>query len=59
MAEQYYEYEDDEPGQGGGGHLFLWTVFILLLIGYPVAYALALAPRRWQGVLVLLVVLPF
>jgi putrescine transport system permease protein len=32
---------------------------ILLLIGYPVAYALARAPRRWQGALVLLVVLPF
>jgi putrescine transport system permease protein len=32
---------------------------ILLLIGYPVAYALARAPRRWQAVLVLLVVLPF
>ncbi len=32
---------------------------ILLLIAYPVAYALARAPRRWQGVLVLLVVLPF
>jgi putrescine transport system permease protein len=32
---------------------------ILLLIGYRVAYALARAPRRWQGVLVLLVVLPF
>jgi putrescine transport system permease protein len=32
---------------------------ILLLIAYPVAYALARAPRRWQGLLVLLVVLPF
>jgi putrescine transport system permease protein len=32
---------------------------LLLLLGYPVAYALARAPRRWQGVLVLLVVLPF
>jgi putrescine transport system permease protein len=32
---------------------------ILLLIGYPVAYALARAPRRWQAMLVLLVVLPF
>ena len=32
---------------------------ILLIIGYPVAYALARAPRRWQGVLVLLIVLPF
>src|ERR1044072_7000486 len=32
---------------------------ILLLIAYPVAYALARVPRRWQGVLVLLVILPF
>src|SRR6266568_902348 len=32
---------------------------ILLLIGYPVAYALARAPRRWQATLALLVVLPF
>ena len=32
---------------------------ILLALGYPVAYALARAPRRWQGALVLLVVLPF
>ena len=32
---------------------------ILLLIGYPVAYALARAPKRWQAILVLLVVLPF
>src|SRR5881394_4160458 len=35
------------------------STLILLLIGYPVAYALARAPRRWQGALVLLVVLPF
>ncbi|MEA2930511.1 MAG: putrescine transport system permease protein [Hyphomicrobiales bacterium] len=50
--------------------LYRWSYFksievaavstaILLLIGYPVAYALARAPRRWQAVLVLLVVLPF
>ena len=32
---------------------------ILLALGYPVAYALARAPRRWQAKLVLLVVLPF
>jgi putrescine transport system permease protein len=32
---------------------------ILLVVGYPVAYALARAPRQWQGALVLLVVLPF
>ena len=35
------------------------STVILLLIGYPVAYALARAPRRWQGVLVLAVILPF
>ena len=35
------------------------STVILLLIAYPVAYALARAPRRWQAVLVLLVVLPF
>ena len=35
------------------------STVILLLIAYPVAYALARAPRRWQGMLVLLVILPF
>jgi len=35
------------------------STVLLLLIGYPVAYALARAPRRWQGTFVLLVVLPF
>jgi putrescine transport system permease protein len=50
--------------------LYLWSYLksievaaistaIMLLIGYPVAYALARAPRRWQATLVLLVVLPF
>ncbi len=32
---------------------------ILLLIGYPVAYGIARFPRRWQPVLVMLVILPF
>jgi len=32
---------------------------ILLLIGYPIAYGMARAPRRLQGVLVMLVILPF
>jgi len=36
-----------------------FSTLILLLIGYPIAYAIARAPRRWQPVLVLLVVLPF
>jgi putrescine transport system permease protein len=50
--------------------LYLWSYLksleialiataLLLLLGYPVAYALARAPRQWQGTLVLLVVLPF
>jgi putrescine transport system permease protein len=32
---------------------------ILLLIGFPLAYGIARAPRRWQGLLFMLVVLPF
>src|SRR4051812_7634899 len=33
MAEQYFDYDDEGPENQGGGHLFLWTVFILILIG--------------------------
>jgi putrescine transport system permease protein len=32
---------------------------ITLLIGYPMAYAIARAPERWRNVLLMLVVLPF
>ncbi len=32
---------------------------LLLVVGYPIAYAMARASRRWQPVLVLLVMLPF
>jgi putrescine transport system permease protein len=32
---------------------------MLLLIGFPVAYGMARAPRRWQPILFVLVVLPF
>src|SRR5262245_34074064 len=32
---------------------------LLLLIGFPVAYGMARAPRRWQPVVFVLVVLPF
>jgi putrescine transport system permease protein len=32
---------------------------ILVLCGFPIAYAMARAPRRWQPVLLMLVVLPF
>ncbi len=33
MATDFYGFEDDEPRAQGKDHLFLWTVFILLLIG--------------------------
>jgi putrescine transport system permease protein len=32
---------------------------LLLLVGYPMAYAMARAPRRWRTPLVALVILPF
>lgn len=35
------------------------TTLIALAIGYPLAYAMACAPRRWQGVLLIAVILPF
>lgn len=35
------------------------TTLIALAIGYPLAYAMASAPRRWQGMLLVLVILPF
>ena len=35
------------------------TTLIALAIGYPLAYAMASASRRWQAVLVVAVILPF
>jgi putrescine transport system permease protein len=35
------------------------STFILLALGYPVAYGMARAPRHWQGLLLVLVILPF
>jgi len=35
------------------------TTLAALVIGYPMAYAMAAAPARWQGVLIVLVILPF
>jgi putrescine transport system permease protein len=37
----------------------LASTFVLLLIGFPIAYAMARAPRRWQAALFMLIVLPF
>jgi len=32
---------------------------LTLLVGYPIAYAMARAPRQWQGLLLMLAILPF
>jgi len=32
---------------------------ILLVIGYPVAYGMARLPKRWQGIAMMLVIVPF
>jgi putrescine transport system permease protein len=32
---------------------------LLLVVGFPIAYAMARAPERWRGLLVALVILPF
>lgn len=37
----------------------LIATVLTLLIGYPMAYAMARAPRSWQPTLVMLVILPF
>jgi putrescine transport system permease protein len=36
-----------------------FSTLMLLLIGYPIAYAMTRAPRKMQGILLLLVILPF
>jgi putrescine transport system permease protein len=36
-----------------------FSTLLLLVVGYPIAYAVARMPRRWQAVFVLLVALPF
>jgi putrescine transport system permease protein len=36
-----------------------FATLLLLFVGYPIAYAIARTPPRWQAVLVLLVALPF
>src|ERR1700716_4513869 len=32
---------------------------ILLVIGYPIAYGMARLPQRWQGIAMMLVIVPF
>ena len=36
-----------------------FSTFMLLIVGYPIAYSIARTPARWQAVLVLFTVLPF
>ena len=35
------------------------STLMLLLLAYPVAYGMARVPRRWQGLLLVVVILPF
>ncbi len=35
------------------------STLLLLLIGYPLAYAIAMAPQRWRPLLVMAIILPF
>jgi putrescine transport system permease protein len=35
------------------------STLILLAVGFPIAYAMARAPRQWRGLLLALVILPF
>jgi putrescine transport system permease protein len=37
----------------------LVSTAILLLIGYPIAYGMARLPKRWQGIAMMLVIVPF
>ena len=37
----------------------LTSTLLLLVIGYPIAYAMARLPARWQGVAMMLVIVPF
>jgi putrescine transport system permease protein len=37
----------------------LVSTSILLVIGYPIAYGMARLPKRWQGVAMMLVIVPF
>jgi putrescine transport system permease protein len=37
----------------------LASTSILLVIGYPIAYAMARLPRRWQAIAMMLVIVPF
>src|SRR5450432_1280815 len=37
----------------------LVSTSILLLIGYPIAYGMARLPKRWQGIAMMLVIIPF
>ncbi len=37
----------------------LISTFIVLLIGYPMAYGMARAPKAWRPILMVMVILPF
>jgi putrescine transport system permease protein len=53
--------QDDLYARAYLGSLWIAGVstLLVLLIGYPIAYGMARAPRRWQPILLMLVILPF
>ncbi len=44
---------------GNAARIAATSALICLAIGYPMAYAIARAPARWRGTLILLAILPF
>jgi putrescine transport system permease protein len=61
-ADNYRELAADSlylHAYGGSLAIAAGATLIALLIGYPIAYAIARAPERRRGLLLLLVVLPF
>ena len=43
----------------GSLKLAFYTTVISFAVGYPFAYCMARAPRRWKGLLMMLVIIPF
>ncbi|HZP19913.1 MAG TPA: ABC transporter permease subunit [Bauldia sp.] len=56
-----YLVEDDLYWRAYLGSLEIAVIstFLTLLIGYPIAYGMARAPKSWQPTLVMLIILPF
>lgn len=58
-----YEFLFDDPlyvaAYVSSLKIALISTFLTLLVGYPIAYGMARAPRRWRFALLMMVILPF